>query len=432
MLINIITLAFRNLGRHKVKTIITSTSIVLCVFSYIIMDAWMKGIAEDSKRNIISLETGAAKIYSKNYLSDKDNMPMYEGFRNWENIISELNKNGYNATPKMTFAGTLLYNNKELPFVFNGLDPNTVNDVFEYARYIEQGDFITDQSNTLIIGAKGAHDLGVTIGDTVKLSTTIDQKTETGRIVRTTQVMELKIGGIINTNNPYINGRVGFMNLGMLNDEIMGLRLSGMITEISIRKSGVPSGVLTVQEESPEIITRAIQNVLPDNLIVVSWTEDAKDFIAMSTGDRAGTALILFFLVVLTVIGISNTMLMATLERTKEIGMIRALGMSDRDLFWAYFIEASIIGFIGSSIGFILSIPANLYMINIGVDLTAKMSAFGNDELGYRVIGIFRAVWNWNNAIACVIIATAVAGIASIMPVIRALKITIVEALRFE
>ena len=429
---NLLVLAFRNLGRHKVKTIITTLSIVLCIWSYIVMDAFLMGSTIDSMRNILNLETGAAKIYSKEYFKNKEDLPLYEAFTGWEEIVDELNQKGYIACPKVTFSGTLLFNNKELPFIFNGLDDTKSREVFQLHRYMESGNYVTNGKFELVIGSKGAYDLGVKLGDTINLYTTIDQKNESGKVVRTSQVIPLKIGGIINTTNPYINNRMAFLPIDILNDELLGLRLGGAVTEIAIRKKGFSPSALSVREESPSVISKEIGNILTDDLTVVSWREDAKDFIAMSDQDKSGTAVLLLFLIVLTVIGISNTMLMATLERTKEIGMTRALGMTDSEIFVSFVIEAAMIGFIGAIVGLIVSIPFNIYMVNVGIDFSNTLEAFGTDEIGYRLVGIYKSAWNWGNAFLSIFIATLVAALASIIPVLRAVKIPIVEALRFE
>ncbi len=58
------SMAFRNLSRHKVKTIITTIAVAISVALYIAMDGWILGMNLDSRRNIVSYETGAAKVQS--------------------------------------------------------------------------------------------------------------------------------------------------------------------------------------------------------------------------------------------------------------------------------------------------------------------------------------------------------------------------------
>ncbi|HRX16682.1 MAG TPA: ABC transporter permease, partial [Spirochaetota bacterium] len=106
-LIMLITMSFRNLGRHKVKTVITSTAIAISVSLYIFMDAWIMGMNIDSRRNIVIYETGAAKIQTRAYFNKKKELPMYESFSDYKKIESVLNNSGYNTAPRFVFSGTI-------------------------------------------------------------------------------------------------------------------------------------------------------------------------------------------------------------------------------------------------------------------------------------------------------------------------------------
>ncbi len=430
-LLNILKIALKNLSRHKIKTVITACAITIGVWLYIFIDAWLLGIQIDSKRNLVNFETGAAKIYKKEYFEKKDEIPMYESFNNYEKIIEELNKEGYNAAPRIKFAGSLLSKEIELPFLFIGVDPELEKSVFKTHQFIEKGAFVKNGSFEIILGIKGAKDLGVDVGDTVRLTTVIDKKDENGKIKHIHQVIELKVGGLINSLNPIINGKIGYLPLDILQNE-MGLMLEGDITEICIRKKDADFNHLPKKFESKKVISEKIKNILHSDLIVVSWDEDAKDYIATSTQDAVWSYITIVLLLILAIMGIANTMLMAVIERTKEIGMLKSLGTTDNEIRLLYFFEAGLIGFIGSLIGIILGIITNIYMVNIGIDYTEMLEKTNIDNFGYRVIGIFKAAWNWDKIFLSGIVATLIASLMAYLPVKRALKISIVDALRFE
>lgn len=424
-------LAFKNLFRHKIKTIVTATAIAIGVWLYIFIDAWLLGIQIDSKRNLVNFETGATKIYTKEYFNKKDEIPMYESFNNYENILNRLDKEGYNAAPRIKFVGSLLSKEIELPFLFIGVDPEREKSVFKTDEFIEKGEFVKDNLFEIVLGIKGAKDLGVDVGDTVRLTTVIDKKDENGKIRHTHQIMELRVGGIINSLNPIINGKIGYLPLSILQDE-MGLLLEGNITEICIRKKDASFTDLPKNFEKAKVIEEKLKNILPSNLILVDWDKDAKDYIAMSSQDAIWSYITIALLLILAVIGIANTMLMAVIERTKEIGMLKALGTKDSEITLLYFIEAGLIGLIGASIGIILGIITNIYMVNIGIDYSDFMSKTNIENWGYRVIGIFKSAWNWDKIILSGIFSTLIASLMAYFPVKRALKISIVDALRFE
>lgn len=171
---------------------------------------------------------------------------------------------------------------------------------------------------------------------------------------------------------------------------------------------------------------------MPENLVVVGWQEDAKDYIAASNGDNIYNRAFIIFFFIITLVGIANTMLMAVLERTKEIGMLKALGMTDLSVVKLFLTEAGIIGFIGSLIGIIFSIPFIYYLIYHGVDYTSMIEKAGVNNFGYRVLGIFKGTWNFPTMFGSLFVVSFISSLTAFFPAMRAVKIKIVEALRFE
>jgi putative ABC transport system permease protein len=129
--------------------------------------------------------------------------------------------------------------------------------------------------------------------------------------------------------------------------------------------------------------------------------------------------------------GIANTMLLAILERTRETGMMRALGMTDSQLIAAYMIEAGMVGFLGSLSGIALGCLINIPMVKYGLDYSASFEAMGGD-VGYRVTGILRSVWNVPAIFGAGIAATVLAACMAFFPIRRALRMPVTENLRFE
>ena len=423
-------LALRNLGRHKVKTIITSLAVAIGVLAYIFMDAWLLGMNIDSKRNLINYETGSTKIYAKAYFDKKDELPMYENFNNYQEIIKKLNDNGFNATPNFLFGGSLLSPKQEVPFLFVGIDPALEKKVLGYDKFVKEGSFVENGQFKILIGERGAENLGVKVGDAVRLSTVIDKKDETGKVKHINQLIELIVGGIVNSPNPKTNGNIGYLPLDILQDE-MGLLLEGSITQICIRKAGVSDSALPDNSESISKVKKILGDTLRPELIIVDWAKDAKDYIAASNQDNVSNRVMLIFLFIIVFMGIANTMLMAVIERTKEIGMLRSMGLLDHSVVILFLIEAGLIGFIGSSIGNIIAIPINYFMVTYGIDYS-EMAKEMNGNFGYRITSIFRSAWNFHTMIGSIIISTIMSGFMAYLPALKAIKMSVVETLRFE
>jgi ABC-type lipoprotein release transport system permease subunit len=136
-------------------------------------------------------------------------------------------------------------------------------------------------------------------------------------------------------------------------------------------------------------------------------------------------------LFVLSFLGIANTMLLAILERTKEVGMMRAMGMTGGELTSTMMTEAGLAGLIGSSIGVVLGVAVNAYMVKYGLALSAMTESMGGD-IGYRVNGIFKAAWNIPVIVGCGIIGTLLSACMAFFPTRRVIKQPVTESIRFE
>lgn len=563
-------MAFRNLGRHRVKTIITTTAVTVSVALYIFMDGWLVGMNLDSRRNIVSYEIGAAKIQTKTYFDKKDELPMYESFSGWETIETALKEAGYDSAPRFVFSGTLYSRSGTAPIVLNAIDPKREAALLRYTTYTEAGRFPRPGALEIALGTVSAEKLRVGIPRRptktefeqelvaaattkedeafvrslygplptgkkkgklfehvdaatleieaeklalrenaseaeierlwdilaasgrmdVRISTVIDMKAApesvgkdkfekellpsvaaqsrdlvaaayeadpvtgdyrliaddertidavlaallaadyVGAVRHVNQLIDAVVVGVVNSPNPKTNGNVAFIPLDALQDEA-GLMLGGRVTELLVRKSGADDSKLPGKDESVAAIQAALGDKLPEGMVVRGWIDYVADYIAASRGDNVSSRIMIVFLFVLSFIGIANTMLMAILERTKETGMLRALGMTDGQVLLAYVLEAALVGAIGSFIGVALGCALNVPMVAYGIDYSAMASELEGD-FGYRITAYFRSAWNPPVIALTGVVATLLSAVAAILPTLRALRMPVTDSLRFE
>jgi ABC-type lipoprotein release transport system permease subunit len=271
----------------------------------------------------------------------------------------------------------------------------------------------------------------------VRLSTVIDIKAEdsSGKILHVNQLVDAVVVGVINSPNPKTNGNVAFMPLDSLQGET-GLMLGGRVTEVLVRKAGASDAVLPGKAETAAAISAALGGDapggdLPAGLEVHGWLDYVADYIAASRGDNVSSRVMIVMLFILSFIGIANTMLMAILERTKETGMLRALGMTDGQVLLAYVIEAGCIGALGSVAGILLGCLLNIPMVATGIDYSAMTKEVGGD-FGYRITALFRSAWNPPVILLSGVFATILSALAAVLPSLRALRMPVTESLRFE
>jgi ABC-type lipoprotein release transport system permease subunit len=561
-------IAFRNLARHKVKSVLTILAVTISVALYIFVDGWLLGMNIDSVRNIAAFEIGAAKLQTRAYYNKKDDLPMYENFSGWEQYTAALDKAGYVSAPRFVFTGTLYSEAGSAPMEFIGGDPAAEAALLRYPDYIESGRYIQNGAFEIVLGAVTADKLKVGIPQrparndldellaalppeergfveglyepaafkkpglfetktpaplpgeerwvlktgtaqadldrywgllaaagrtTMQISTVIDIKAApesvrkenfdadlspvlhaeerelfyrayrfddltgvwylasedpalqeqilaamvrvdyAGAIRHVNQLIPITAAGVVNSPNPRTNNNTAWIPLDVLQDEA-GLMLEGRVTELLIRGKNAGDSAVPGRNETPAAIAAALAEtgcVLPADLGIFPWQGYTADYLGAAAGDNISTRIMAIILFILSFLGIANTMLLAILERTKEIGMMRALGMTGGQLTAAYMIEAGMVGFFGAVFGIIIGCLINIPMVKYGVDFTQMTENMGGD-IGYRVTGIFRSAWNIPVIAGSGIIAMILAACMALLPVRTALKMPVTESLRFE
>ncbi|MCL2832045.1 MAG: FtsX-like permease family protein [Treponema sp.] len=258
-----------------------------------------------------------------------------------------------------------------------------------------------------------------------------------GAVRHVNQLVDAVVCGVINSPSPLPNGNTAYIPLDVLQDEA-GMMLEGAVTELLIREKNVPDSRLPGKSESSAVITAALKRgladaglTLPDYLSVHTWMEYMQDYLGYEAIQTGAPQILAFLLLILSFLGISNTILLAILERTKEIGMMRAMGMSDRQMILTYMMEAGLLGLIGSVMGIILGCAINYPVVKYGIDFSAMSDVLSNG-IGFRTTAVFRSVWNVPVIIGSGAAATLLASCMAFFPTRRAVRMPITDSLRFE
>ena len=271
----------------------------------------------------------------------------------------------------------------------------------------------------------------------IRITTTIDIKDERGNVANIYQILDVLVVGVINSPAPLPNGNTAYIPLSALQDET-GMMLQGAVTELVIRERGVPDTRLPGASESSAAITAALQSglqsmgrQLPNDLGVRTWDEYMVEYLGYEAIQTGAPQIMVFFLLLLSFLGISNTILLAILERTREIGMMRAMGMTDGQMTITYMLETGFLGFIGSILGIILGCIINYPVVKYGFDFIAMAETL-EGGIGFRTTGIFRSVWNIPVIFGSGIAATLLSSCIAFLPIRKALKMQITESMRFD
>jgi len=418
----ILSLALKNLTRYRRRTIITSIAIAAGLSIFIMLDALLLGMEQESERNIIWYETASAKIMTAENFEHMEFLSLKYPIDNPEKITSLLNDQGFRSTTRITFGAELLV--YEDPFPADGstqvkiaaVDPESDGDVYRFTEIIEKGKFLQKGEEGILLGSWLAEDLQADVGYPVTLLT----RSRDGYY----QTIDLEVTGIFNCPNPYVNRATALIPLETAD---YYLQMEGGVTEIAV---SLPSSA-DPAEEAAAINQLLQQQGNPENaaLGVYTWQELAYDYLQFAAAKQGGSKVILFLVFIIAAVGISNTMLMAVYERIRELGMMRALGMDDGKLRAAFILEAGGIGFIGSVFGVLIGSILTWYFVRRGIDFTFMMRDM---DLGYRVAGVMYGTWNVWTIITAFIAGIVISMIIAVFPTRKVVRMEVADALHHQ
>ena len=412
----LISLAFKNLTRYKRRTLITAGAIAFGLMMYIFIDSMLAGAEIESVRNLKWFETASARILNDEYWENRFQKPLDLSISHPDRIIQTLENNGIRATKRMVFSGDLILNADDfgedgnLAATITAIDPVRDFRVFGFGTTLIEGRFLEPGEDAVLLGSWFAEDIGAEVGYWITFVTRGN-----GGFY---EAMDLEVVGILNCPNPNVNRALLMMPISTADEYLV---MDGAVTEINV---ALPDNADVDME-----VERIQEMLNGDNLTVMSWEAMAVDYLALAEAKRGGTSTILFLIFIIAAVGISNTMLMAIFERIRELGMMRSLGMSDTKIRLAFMIEAAGIGIIGSAMGIVLGVLANLYLVNVGIDYGFLLRDM---DIGYRLQAIFRGVWNPGTMIKAFFIGVIISTLVAWFPTKRALKMDIPACLRHQ
>jgi len=421
-MLTLLKLAFRNIFRFKRRTIITFCSVSVGLALLIITICLMNGIDKQSIGNIINCQTSHLKIFKAGYFAKKDEVPMNLTISDPDRICALIkNIPGVAAVEgRVLFGAGLIMGMDELPCLGVAIEPELDPGLFNIKESLAEGEWLEPGDAKLLVGKNLAADIGLSVGDTV----TLRMITSPDKEDFSWNALDLEVKGIFESGNPAVDSGQVFIPLAQAQE---ALAMPSAATEIAVRlDSNDESKIAAVQRRIKEALKPG-----KEGLEVYTWKDLAGLFLAVSEMKTQRSAMIILIMLVIASMGIINTMLMAVLERTREIGMLAALGMKKWEIMKLFIFEGGFIGVIGSLAGCILGGLVGWYLQVHGWSLASmgesikKMSA-----AVYPVKDVFYAEVTVDVLIMVFLLGTAISILASVYPAWKAARLNPVEALR--
>jgi ABC-type lipoprotein release transport system permease subunit len=229
--------------------------------------------------------------------------------------------------------------------------------------------------------------------------------------------MDLTVVGIVNTSNPIINRYSIILDQSYVDTM---LNLKGAVTQIDVAY-GVTEDVVALKPKFEALLPDARQDIE-----VLTWRDLAGGYLGIVAAKRSGSSAILGLVFLISLVGITNTMLLAMFERRRELGMLRALGMKNSEIRWLFVFEAGGIGVIGGLAGVLLGVIMVWFMVNIGIDYGFLLRDM---DVGYRLTSVFRGIWRPEMFATAFAVSVAFSMFVALIPTRQSLKMKITDCL---
>jgi ABC-type lipoprotein release transport system permease subunit len=342
--------AWRNLWRNGRRTSITLAAVTFGTAIVILFDALMQGVVEGSLRNATNLVVGEAEVHAPGWLEDRS---IYDSIGDPARIIAAARARGIAAAPRSFGYGLVAHGTKSAGALLEGVDPLLEREAFDLARHVAHGAFLPGTpTRGLVLGKKLARSLDVDVGSEVVVVVQASDGSLGNDLFTVTGVLQ-SVGDSMDRSAALVH-----------RDDFESLFVSaGRIHEIAFNtRGGLPleelERTLTAIAPGEEIRTwRELLPTLSDMMALVGsflWIFDGIFFLA------AG-------------LGVLNTMLMATHERIREFGVLKALGASPWRIARDVTVEALVLALLATVAGSALGVAATSALGVHGID-TARFA----------------------------------------------------------
>jgi ABC-type lipoprotein release transport system permease subunit len=360
----LLIMAWRNVWRNWRRTVIAGIAIALGLTFILLYEGFLGGMNEALYSNTVKLQGGHVQVHAPGFREKANRLPLLPLADADAAVEAALAQPEVIAVSQRVETGGMVSSREgTLSVVITGIEPEKEAPVSLVAENVVQGRWLqSDDEDFLLIGQAMAERLEVTVGDRVTL---VGRATHQQMRRRT-----MTIVGIYDIGIPDVEK--GLVYVSLLEAQTL-FDLRDQATEVAIYLAQVG--------QEPSVVER-LQMALP-GYEVDAW--DTLDPSLKEIMEMEDAIMNVFGLVILLIaaVGILNLMLMAVFERTREIGLLAAMGLKRPETVVLFLLEGVMIGLLGALGGCVLGGVIGAYLGRVGIDLVAmfggevNMSEFG-------------------------------------------------------
>ncbi|MFN3239430.1 MAG: ABC transporter permease [Pseudomonadales bacterium] len=392
-------LAFRNIFRQRRRSLLTALSIgggyILCTLSL--------SLLEGSYNNLIKLftlsNTGHIQIHQGNYL---ERPKVHKAINDYAELASTLESVAeIKQFSFRVYSPALAYSDDgNQPAQVKGIDLAREADTTLILDKIQQGEYISAQTDAdgyyqAMIGTGIADGLNIGLGDEIVV---ISQGAD---------------GSV--ANDIFIVGAI-IGNKDSLERNQIILPLEAAQAFLSMYGQVHEAAIILDDFAAAKDVAATLQAVLPE-LTVSPWQVVEEDFYKSMQSDKQGNHTMMAIILFIVFIGVLNTVLMTVLERTREFGVLKAIGSEPRTIMLLVGLETSMLATLSIGAAFIIALPMVYWFANAGFSLSEPI------DIGGIMFSAFKGDISFQVFFIPAVLLLAFALVVSIPPGLRAARI---------
>lgn len=404
---SLIILSWRNLWRNRRRTLITLSSIAFAVFMAILMRGFSLGTYEKIIDDTLKNSTGHVQLQSREYreLQSLDNIVQMT-----DSLREQLENDP--AVTDIVYrmeSGVLASSGERTKFAFvSGIDPDKEEELSALSKKIISGRALKKDDFGVVIGSGIATYLRLEVGDTLVLYGSGYQGMTAADL--------FPIVGIIKYPLPQVNNRIIYTPIGTAQ---YFFRTGEQYTTINL--------FIEDKEDAVEYAAEFNQRFDTNLVKAYDWLDLHADLVAQDESKQASGNIMTYVLYIIVGFGIFGTLLMMTMERRKEYGIMNALGLGKRQLLSITFLETIWLSGLGALLGYVLVAPLVIYFHLNPIQL-AGAEAEMYEQFNIDPVLIFSV--NPDYLITQGVIIMVISLLMSIVPMTSIYKLKISKALK--
>ncbi len=401
----IFNVSWRNIWRSPIRSLVVMGSIAIGVWSIIFLSGLVTGMMTSYIATAINNETSHIQVHHPDFQEEKEAKYFFE---NGSQLIDKISAvEGIKAVTSRSLTNAMIASGKGGRGVqLYGVQPEQEQNITKVSSKMVEGTYFPKKRNCLVISKRLSEKLKVKLRS---------------KLVLTFQDLEgniasgaFRVVGIFDTGNNMFDDNKAFIRQSDMNKLLQN---DGISHELAI---------LINEGADVDSLTKMIAADFPA-MKVQSYKEIAPELVLFQSQIKMTSQIYMVIFMLALIFGIINTMLMAVLERMRELGMLMAIGMSKVRVFFMVMIETIMLGVVSAPIGLLAGYWTISYFNKNGLDLFF----FSEDAL--KQFGMSKLIYPFLETDVYVQLAIAVlitALLASIYPALKAIRLKPVQAIR--